>query len=150
MKKTLAAFACLFVAVAALPAVEAGLFIGPVNHPSNLALGASFGTGFFVPLMKLEFEIYKISDEPARSMSAALKIRPKLGNLAPYAALGLGAQFSRLSLHFKEDYDGYTFLALGAHLHLVKLLSLRADVRFLHFAAGMNRTRITGGVFLHL
>lgn len=133
-----------------LPAIEAGIIAGPINHGSNMTYGLSFGSGFPVPFLKLEFELYKISDETAKSMSAAIKFRTKLGSFSPYATLGIGTQFAKISFRFKEDYDGYLFLGLGAHLHLAPLISLRADVRFLHFAARLNRTRISGGVFLHL
>lgn len=149
MKQRTLALMVLLLLATALPAIDLGVIAGPVSKPANLAYGLSLGTGFPVPFIKLEFELYKISDEPAKSASAAVKFRAKLGVLSPYVAVGAGTQFEKISLHLKDDYDGYTFLAVGAHLHLAPLLSLRFDARFLHFVAGA-RTRLTGGVFLHL
>jgi hypothetical protein len=149
MKKSALCLTALLLLASALPAIDVGVIAGPISKPANLAYGLSFGTGFPVPFMKLEFELYKISDEPAKSMSAAVKFRAKLGAFSPYAAIGAGTEFDRISLHLKDDYNGYTFLALGAHLHLAPLLSLRFDARILHFAAH-SRARISGGVFLHL
>jgi hypothetical protein len=150
MKRMLCLLAVLGLAATALPAIEAGLIAGPINHETSMAYGFSVGSGFPVPFLKLEFELYKISDESVKSMSGAIKFRTKLGPLSPYAALGVGAQFGKLSFRFKQDYDGYSFLALGTHLHMSPMVSLRFDIRFLQFAANLNRTRISGGVFLHL
>ncbi|MBN2347172.1 MAG: hypothetical protein JXO51_12390 [Candidatus Aminicenantes bacterium] len=129
-------------------ALDLGVVAGSVGRPSSFLYGLSLGSGTFVPLVKLEFEGTRTSETGWNSLSAAVKVRPKFGRLAPYALLGAGGEFAKLSFRFSE-YDFYTFVGGGLHLFFAPIISLRADARFLHFS-GLNRTRISGGVFIHL
>lgn len=131
-----------------LPAVELGLAAGSLSRPSSFGYGLSFGSGAFVPLVFLEFEGWRIDEGGRKQLSAAVKLRPKLGAFAPYAVLGAGSEFQTLSLRFSEQ-DFFTFAGGGLHLFLSGMLSLRADLRFLHLPYG-NRFRASGGIFVHL
>jgi hypothetical protein len=106
----------------------------------------------FVPMLKLEVEYYKVSksvvpDLP-NTLTAAVKFRPDLGRLAPYGVLGVGAEFDRFTLHSGE-YNKISFIGGGVHLFLTGMVSIRGDIRFLHYK-GYNRTRYTAGLFIHI
>jgi len=129
-------------------ALEAGLIAGSINQPTGFFYGLSAGTGAIVPMLKLEFEGCRINETGWNSLSAAVKIRPKFGSLAPYALLGVGGEFEKLDFHF-SDYRFYTMIGGGAHIFFTSMFSLRFDLRFLHFS-DMNKTRVSGGFFIHI
>ena len=99
-------------------------------------------------MLKFEFEGCRISETGWNSLSAAVKFRPKFGIFAPYAVLGAGGEFEKLNFKF-SDYNFYTFIGGGFHLFFTSMFSLRADLRFLHLPDA-DRTRISGGFFIHL
>ena len=129
-------------------ALDLGLVAGSISHPSSFFYGISAGSGTFVPMLKFEFEGYRIKETGWNSLSAAVKLRPKFGIFAPYAVLGAGGEFSKLNFHFSE-YEFYTFVGGGFHLFFTSMFSLRFDLRFLHFS-DLDKTRISGGFFIHL
>jgi hypothetical protein len=129
-------------------ALDIGLIAGSVSQPSSFFYGLSFGSGTIIPMLKFEFEGCRIQESGMNTLSAAVKFRPKFGRFAPYAVLGAGGEFEKLTFHFSQ-YDFYTFVGGGLHLFFTSMFSLRFDLRFLHFSA-LNQTRISGGIFLHL
>ena len=130
-------------------ALEAGLIAGSINQPpASFFYGLSAGSGAIVPMLKFEFEGYRIKEPGWNSLSAAVKFRPKFGSFAPYAVLGAGGEFEKLDFHFSE-YRFYTMAGGGFHIFFSSLFSLRFDLRFLHFS-DVNKTRISGGLFFHL
>ena len=129
-------------------ALDLGLVAGSISRPSSFTYGVSVGSGTIVPMLKFEFEGCRISETGWNSLSAAVKFRPKFGIFAPYAVLGAGGEFEKLNFKFSE-YNFYTFIGGGFHLFFTSMLSLRADLRFLRLPDA-DRTRISGGIFLHL
>ncbi len=129
-------------------AVDAGFIAGSLNQPSSFFYGLSAGAGAIVPMVKFEFEGYRIKEAGLNSLSAAITLRPKFGSFAPYALLGVGSEFEKLNFRFSE-YRFYTMLGGGFHIFFSSLFSLRFDLRFLNFS-DVNKTRVSGGVFVHL
>jgi hypothetical protein len=146
-KKIAFVAACLFMCLRAF-AFDAGLIGGSLRPPSSFFYGLSAGSGTIVPMLKLEFEGYRIRDTGWNSVSAAVKFRPKFGSFAPYAVVGAGGEFEKLNFHF-SSYRFYTMIGGGFHIFFASMLSLRFDLRFLHFS-NLNMTRFSGGVFIHL
>ncbi|MGE5341718.1 MAG: hypothetical protein ACM3SY_09580 [Candidatus Omnitrophota bacterium] len=133
-----------------LYALEAGLNLGTISGPRETCYGVSAGMGMLIPMVKVELEYYRAANAYPfpNTATAGLKFRPKFGALAPYVGVGIGAEFDRLKLKLGE-YQKFSFIGGGLHLFLTSMISLRGDVRFLHFS-GYRRTRISGGIFLHL
>ena len=129
-------------------ALDLGLIAGSVRPPASFFPGVSLGSGTIVPMLKFEFEGCRIKETGMKSLSAAVKFRPKFGIFAPYAVLGAGGEFEKLNFRF-SDYDFYTFIGGGFHLFFNSMISLRADLRFLNLPKA-NKTRISGGIFIHL
>jgi hypothetical protein len=127
---------------------EIGLIGGTNNKPSELNLGVSGTMGFFIPFIKFEIEAYKIVDYEFKGITGGIKFRKKLGPFAPYVTVGIGTEFEELNFKFSE-YMSFTYIGGGTHLYLMDMLSLRFDIRFQKFS-DFNRTRFTGGLFLHL
>jgi hypothetical protein len=119
---------------------------------SNFNYGIAGGTGFMIPMLKFEFEFYKMkgAEPPDRPsvITAGIKFRPKFGKLTPYGIIGVGGEFEYLTFNFGK-YDKFTFIGGGAHLFFSDMISIRADIRFLNFSAS-NRIRFSGGIFFHL
>lgn len=147
IKKTILLTGCLLLALNA-PALEAGLIAGSISQPSSFCYGLSAGMGLIVPMLKLEFEGYRIKEPGLNSLSAAVKFRPKFGSFAPYVFLGAGSKFEKLNFSFSE-YNFYTMLGGGFHIFFSSMFSLRFDLRFLHFS-DIDNTRVSGGIFIHL
>jgi hypothetical protein len=147
IKKTFLLTGCLLLALNA-SALDAGLIAGSISQPSSFCYGLSAGMGLIVPMLKMEFESYRIKELGLNSLSAAVKFRPKFGSFAPYALLGAGSEFKKLNFRFSE-YDFYTMIGGGFHIFFSSMFSLRFDLRFLHFS-DVDRTRVSGGVFIHL
>ena len=147
IKKTICSAALLFLALNAF-ALDAGLIAGSISQPSGFFYGLSFGSGTIVPMLKFEFEGCRISETGWNNLSAAVKFRPKFGRFAPYAFLGAGGEFEKLNFHF-SDYRFYTMAGGGFHIFFTSMFSLRCDLRFLHFS-DLNKTRVSGGFFIHL
>ncbi len=142
-------------------AFEFGLSLGSMNKTltgSGLHYSLTGGTGFLVPMLKLELEYYHrfSSDDAAgagiddslNGLSIAVKFRPKFGKLSPYVVAGIGSEFDKFGVDFGE-FDKFTFIGGGIHFYLMELMSLRADFRFMSFSAD-NRVRFSAGVFFHL
>jgi hypothetical protein len=129
-------------------ALDLGLVAGSLNHPTGFTYGLSVGSGTILPMLKFEFEGCRISESGWDTLSAAVKFRPKFGIFAPYAVLGAGGEFAKLNFHFSE-YRFYSFVGGGFHLFFTSMFSLRFDLRFLHFS-DLDKTRISGGFFIHL
>lgn len=147
IKKTVLLTGCLLLALNA-SALDAGLIAGSISQPSSFCYGLSAGMGMIVPMIKLEFEGYRIKESGLNSLSAAVKFRPKFGRLSPYVFLGVGSEFIKLNFHFSE-YSFYTMTGGGLHIYFSSMFSLRLDLRFLRFS-DVSQTRISGGIFLHL
>jgi hypothetical protein len=130
---------------------EIGLVGGNISKPSHTIYGISGGMGMLVPMIKIEVEFLKVREpellEYPNIMTLAIKFRPKLGKFAPYGVLGVGAAFESLQFDLK-DYDKFTFVGGGVHYYVAGMFSLRGDIRFMNYS-GFNRTRLTGGIFLH-
>jgi hypothetical protein len=153
MMKKIAIFAVLSVfLVTGLFAIEVGLIGGTVTNPSHTTYGISSSIGFFVPLIKFEFELSRKTGveapEVPNVVTGGIKFRPKFGRFMPYAVLGVGTEFKRFKLDFHK-YDSFTFVGGGLHYKVAGILSLRGDIRFLNFSDD-NRVRFTAGLFLHL
>lgn len=146
-KKTLL-FAFILLCALSSPALDLGLVAGSVSRPASFFYGISAGSGTIVPMLKFEFEGCRVSETGWNSLSAAVKFRPKFGIFAPYAVLGAGGEFEKLNFRF-SDYEFYTFIGGGFHVFFNSMISLRADLRFLNFSSA-DRTRISGGFFIHL
>jgi hypothetical protein len=146
-KKTILLAGMLFLSLNAF-ALDLGLVAGSLSHPAGFTYGLSAGSGTIVPMLKFEFEGCRISESGWNTLSAAVKFRPKFGIFAPYAVLGAGGEFEKLNFHF-SDYRFYTFAGGGFHLFFTSMFSLRFDLRFLHFS-DLDKTRISGGFFIHL
>lgn len=133
-----------------LPALafDAGVIAGSISQPASFFYGLSAGSGTIVPMVKLEFEGYRIKELGLNSLSAAVKFRPKFGNFSPYAFIGVGGEFVKLNFRFSE-YNFYTMIGGGFHYFFTSMFSLRFDLRFIH-ASDFDRTRLCGGVFIHL
>jgi hypothetical protein len=147
IKKAILLIGCLLMALNA-SALDAGFIAGSISGPSSFFYGLSAGSGTIVPMLKLEFEGYRIKDSGLNSLSAAVKFRPKFGIFSPYAVLGVGSEFAKLDFHFSE-YRFYTMAGGGFHVFFSSMFSLRFDLRFLHFS-DVDRTRVSGGFFIHL
>ncbi len=132
-------------------AFEIGAIGGTITNPSHSVYGVSGGMGMLVPMIKFELELYRIHGaefpEFSNVITGAVKFRPKLGKFSPYAVLGAGAEFDSLGFDF-DDYAKFTFIGGGVHYNITGMLSLRGDVRFMNYS-GYNRTRISGGLFIH-
>jgi hypothetical protein len=146
-KKIILLTGCMLLAMKA-SALDVGFIAGSISQPASFFYGLSAGSGTIVPMIKFEFEGYRIKESGTNSLSAAVKFRPKFGSFAPYAFLGVGSEFAKLNFHF-SDYRFYTMLGGGFHIFFSSMFSLRFDLRFLHFS-DINQTRISGGVFIHL
>jgi len=131
--------------------IEVGIFAGSVSKPKHNLAGLSVGTGFMVPMLKLEAEYYKMTNvsllELPKAISIGVKVRPRFGSLAPYGIVGIGMEFDKFNFKSSES-DKFSFIGGGLHFYITGMVSLRGDVRLLHFKYG-NRTRVTGGVFIH-
>jgi hypothetical protein len=127
---------------------ELGLIGGKISNPSEAFFGISGGSGFLFPMVKLEVEYWKLADTDFKALSGGIKFRPRFGMVSPYAVLGVGSEFGTFDFKF-SDYNNFSFLGFGVHLHFIQVASLRIDVRFLNYS-GYNRTRFSGGIFLQL
>jgi hypothetical protein len=147
-KRTFLALLLLTTGSTGLYSLEAGFIAGHLSLDSANFYGLSAGSGIFIPLTRLEFEGYRFSGPATNTLTAGIAFRPKLGRVAPYMIIGAGADFEKLNFHF-SDYRAFSFLGGGCHLFLSSILSLRFDIRFIH-SRDENRTRLSGGVFLHI
>jgi hypothetical protein len=147
IKKAVFLTGCLLLALHA-SALDAGFIAGSISQPTSFFYGLSAGSGTIVPMVKFEFEGYKVKESAGNSLSAAVKFRPKFGSFAPYVFVGAGSEFAKLTFHFSE-YSFYTMVGGGFHVFFSSMFSLRFDLRFLHFS-DIDRTRLCGGVFIHI
>jgi hypothetical protein len=131
-----------------LMSVELGLIGGKMTNPSEFTYGLSGGSGLFFPLLKMEIEFTPLTESDANVLTASLKIRPKFGKFAPFAAVGAGVQFEKLNFDFGE-YEFFTSIGGGLHMYFGGLFSIRLDVRFQNFS-DRNRIRFGVGAFFHI
>ncbi len=146
--KTVLCFVCISVCSLSLHSFELGLIAGSESNPSETVYGFSMGSGFLVPLVKLEIEGVKLGDSGYKMLSGGIKFRPRLGIFSPYAIVGAGSEFESFSFKFSQ-YNNFTFFGIGTHVHLMYLISLRGDIRFYNYP-DYNRTRFSAGIFIHL
>lgn len=130
------------------PAVELGVIGGPMTNPQSFAYGFSVGSGMILPILKIEFEGFRVINETDNILTAGIKLRPKLGKIAPYGIIGAGVRFQRLNFDFNA-YRFFTFFGGGLHFYVADMLSLRLDIRWLDHGED-NRFRFSVGLFLHL
>lgn len=158
MKRIARKFAvfCIILSIAGVSAhaVELGLTAGHMSktYDSGTHYGIVGGTGMIVPLVKLEFEMYRKSGEYpvgefSNGMSLGIKLRPQWGKLAPYGIIGFGTEYETVGLDF-DEYNSFTFFGGGVHFFFSGMVSLRGDVRFYSFSDS-TRTRLSAGVFIH-
>jgi hypothetical protein len=147
IKKTAFLALCLLMALNA-SALEVGLIAGSSSQPESFLYGLSAGFGVIVPMLKFELEGYRLDGPEKNRLGASVKFRPQFGKFAPYALLGAGAEFARISFEF-SGYSFYTMMGCGLQILFSRLFSLRVDLRFLAIS-GVHDTRISGGVFVHL
>jgi len=128
--------------------IEFGFIAGKNTKPSASTLGFSVGSGFFVPMVKFEFELMKQKSIGFTDMQAGLKIRKKFGKFAPYAVIGAGARFEKFSIIF-SNYDYFTYIGGGTHFYIFHLVSLRFDIRYQSYSKE-NNVRLSIGLFAHI
>lgn len=149
MKKLIITLSLLFVFSISLYSFEVGIIGGTLTKPSHNLYGLSGSMGLFVPMLKLELEIWRYTsvDYPAYKNGGTLgvKFKPTLGKFSPYAVLGIGADFDTLGFQF-DEYDKFTFIGGGVYLKLAAMISIRGDARFFNYT-GYNRARVSAGVF---
>ncbi|MCU0286198.1 MAG: outer membrane beta-barrel protein [Acidobacteria bacterium] len=135
---------------------EVGITGGAMSRKidSGFHYGLGVTTGFLIPMIKFDIELYKMKEnvgtavDKEKAISIGVKFRPKLGNFAPYVIVGIGGEFDKFTLDF-GDYHKFTFIGGGLHFFIVDMLSIRGDIRTMHFS-DMNKTRFSAGVFLHI
>ncbi|HLP61740.1 MAG TPA: outer membrane beta-barrel protein [Candidatus Deferrimicrobium sp.] len=135
---------------------EAGVTGGAMSKKidSGFHYGLAVTSGFLIPMVKFEFELYKMKENVAtvatkeKALCVGVKFRPKLGNFAPYVIVGVGGEFDKFGLDL-GDYHKFTFIGGGCHFFIIDMLSVRGDIRFMHFS-DMDKTRFSAGVFLHI
>ena len=159
IKKSVCCVCLILICSIGLFSIEVGVNAGSISNPNHTTYGLSSAMGFLVPMIKFEVEYYKISGIKAptgstapiefpNSLTGGVKLRPRLGAFAPYVVVGVGAEFEHFDFHFSQ-YKKFSFVGGGVHFFVTGMISLRGDVRLLHFH-GYNRTRYTAGVFLHI
>lgn len=129
-------------------AVEFGLIAAKNTEPSATTLGFSAGAGLFIPMVKFEFEMMKQTDISFKEMAVGVKIRKKVGSIAPYVVIGAGTRYEKFSITF-SGYDYFTYIGGGLHYYILHLFSLRADVRYQSYS-DVNNVRLSIGIFAHL
>jgi hypothetical protein len=148
VSKSIIFLVCLGICSLSVHSFELGLIGGTQSNPSNTVYGLSMGSGFLIPMVKLEIEGIKLGDSGYKMLTGGIKFRPRLGIISPYAIVGAGSEFDSFSFSFSQ-YNNFTFFGVGAHVHLMYLVSLRGDIRFFNYS-DYNRTRFTAGIFVHL
>jgi hypothetical protein len=133
--------------VAASP-IELGIIGGSIDHPSETVYGFSVGSGFMIPLLKFEAEYYNLTERKWEALTVGIKVRKRIGNIAPYGILGAGAEFKNLTFKF-SNHEYFFFVGGGLHFFVGSVLSVRADLRFQNFS-DQTKTRFTVGLFFHL
>ena len=129
--------------------VELGGIIGDIKKPTGLVYGFSFGSGLIIPMVKYEFELLNITGSEYKTAGIGLKLRPKLGDIAPYIVVGVGTDFLKILNFDKDNYKKFTFYGAGFYYFFTKMVSIRIDFRLLNYSE-LTKTRITGGIFLNL
>lgn len=128
-------------------ALNLGFMAGTVSKPSRTFWGVSGQMGMIVPALKLEFEWMRFPQEERYSLHGGIMFRPKTGRFSPYGVVGVGTSYDKIGSMFKRD-NNYLYFGFGSHLFLVSLLSVRADLRFIHYKEDHD-FRISGGLFVH-
>ena len=147
MKKAIIITIIFFTVSIGLYSFDIGVLGGNFSNPSHLTYGISGSTGLLVPMLKMELEYFRIQNtevlEYPNVMTIGIQFRPKIGNLSPYAAVGVGSEFDNFGFDEK-----FTYIGGGVHLFVTGMFSIRGDIRFMNYS-DYNRTRISGGIFLH-
>ncbi len=143
-------FICLFLLIISNYAfsVEFGLLAGRNTTSSKTTLGFSAGMGFFIPMVKFEFEMMKQSEAEFKEFGVGVKIRKKIGNFAPYVVIGAGTKFNDFSIIF-SGYDYFTYIGGGMHYYIFYIFSLRFDLRYQSYN-DKNNIRLSVGIFAHI
>ncbi len=131
-----------------LYSVEMGFILGNTNKETGLNFGLSVGMGMLLPLLKVEYELVSNPDADNKSITTGIKLKPKFGTFSPYALIGFGTDFTKFSLELKS-YNTFSFFGGGIYIFFGKIFSVRFDIRFLNYKA-VNKTRITGGLFINI
>ena len=151
IKKLLVFIVIMLICSVGLFSFEIGLIGGTITEPSHSVYGLSAGMGFLIPMLKFEVEVFKVHEaefpQLPNIITGGIKLWPKMGKFSPYAIVGIGTEFEKLEFDF-DEYERFTFIGGGVHYSIAGMISLRADVRFLNYS-GFNRTRLTGGIFIH-
>ena len=122
---------CLISPAHSLRAMEFGAYAGTLNETGTTLIGLTLDSGFLVPIVKVETEAYMFvgKERSGKVITLALKIRPNLGRVAPYAVAGVGTELERLD--FSQAKDRYfTFIGGGVVVGLAAIFSVRLDIRF--------------------
>lgn len=131
-----------------LRSIELGFILGDINKSTGLCYGVSVGSGMIIPIVKFEFEYYKIADSDYKALTTGLKIKPRIGDFSPYAVLGVGTDFIKFNLVL-DDYRKFAFYGAGLYYYFLKMLSVRIDLRILNYSEFSN-TRISGGIYINI
>lgn len=142
------AFLLVVFSVSSLFSFDMGFFAGMNTKPSHFIYGFSGSSGFLLPMMNFEVEIYNISNSEYNAITGGIKFRPKLGKISPYGVIGFGTEYKKFNFKFSE-YRGFSFIGGGIHFFMVDMFSFRCDIRFTNFSQRSD-VRLSGGLFLHL
>ena len=150
IKKIFLLLFLLFVLTYAAFPMDLGLIVGvgTINNRTESIYGASGSWGFIIPMLKFEVEYYNLGKRKYEAVTGGLKLRKKLGKFAPYALIGVGAEFENITFHTGE-YETFLFVGGGVHFFMIDFVSIRGDIRFLNYA-DYNKTRLSVGVFVHI
>ena len=148
MKKFILILTILLLATTFIHSSELGFVIGNMNRKTGLTLGLSVGMGMLLPMLKVEYELMKNPDLGNKSITTGIKLKPKFGNFSPYCLVGIGTDFEKFSLQF-SSYDTFSFYGAGIYLYFGKIFSIRFDLRFFDYKY-VNKTRLTGGIFINI
>ena len=148
IKKIFVIISVLFVLPVCVFSFELGLIGGTINKPTESIYGISGTSGFIIPLLKFEVEYYNLAKRKWEAVTGGVKLRKKFGKFAPYAVVGVGAEFPNLTFHTSQ-YETFLFVGGGVHYHFAGFFSLRADIRFQNFSE-KNKTRLSVGIFAHI
>ena len=148
MKKLYIIIIIFFLSLMPLKSIELGLIAGDINNSTGLCYGISVGSGMIIPIVKFEFEYYKIVDGDYKGITTGLKLKPRIGDFSPYILLGVGTDFEKFNFVL-SDYKKFTFYGAGLYYYFLKMLSVRIDMRILNYSE-FSKTRITAGIYINI
>ncbi|MEN8152639.1 MAG: hypothetical protein ABFR75_01330 [Acidobacteriota bacterium] len=148
MKKIYILIILFFISILPLRSIEVGLILGNINESTGLCYGVSVGSAMLIPLVKFEFEYYRLPDSEYKAITTGLKIKPRLGDFSPYAVMGIGTDFIKFNLVL-SDYKRFAFYGGGLYYYFLKMVSVRIDLRIMNYS-DISKTRITGGLYINI